>query len=47
MSIPGGEDILNPIDNIHVVEAEMEGNGLQNYGDENDINVIDESVMED
>ena len=42
MSIPGGEDILNPsLDNIHVVEAEMEGNGLQNYEDENDINVID------
>ena len=48
MSIPGGEDILNPsLDNIHVVEAEMEGNGLQNYEDENDINVIDESIMED
>ena len=48
MSIPGGEDILNPsLDNIHVVEAEMEGNGLQNYEDENDINVIDESIMQD
>ena len=46
MSIPRGEDILNPVDNIHIVEAEVERIGLQNE-DENDINVIDESVMEE
>ena len=46
MSIPGGEDVLNPVDNIHVVEAEVEEIGLQNV-DENDINVIDDSVMDE